>query len=585
MSDTEFQKNVENILSRLKSQTQPFYISYKGQNMGFLQPVGKHDIENPDIIRLLAMWRDEHMDSFPTQFKVTEDGTKKWLKEQVIERPDRILFMVYNSDDVPIGHMGLSSFDYHHRFCEIDNVVRGVPHSKGIMTHALSTLIKFSFDTLKLNFLNLRVFEDKMRAISLYKRCGFSEVKGIPMECITDGENKKFIEIPAGCEKPADRYFVLMNLQRPHGNSPRQILTSGPSISHKEISYVSDAVRNGWNLSWSKYINEFENRFAEYVGTKYAISTSSGTGAIHLSLLAMGIKEGDEAILPDLCWVAAPSAVTYCRARPVFADIDEKTWCLDPKSVEERITDATKVIIPVHTYGYPCDMGSINKIAKENGIFVLEDAAPSAGSMYKGRKTGSLGDIAAFSFQGAKILVTGEGGMIVTDNKEFYERAKFLGDHGRDPKITFWINEIGYKYKMSNIQAALGLAQLERNDGFVEKKRKIFDWYFSRLHDIDGIDFVEEKDGVKTNHWMISVVLSGFPGKRDYLMSKLKEHDIDTRPFFHPNTKFSFFAKYSNPISYYISENGINLPSSVNLTEDDIDFVSDKIRKALMSIT
>ncbi len=582
LEDKEYQNKVETALKGLKIDKNfrlPIYDNEK--TVGCLSPVQADDINDSDVVSLLAEWRQANKDSFPTQFKVTMEGTKKWLDEQVINKSDRILFMVY-SNGKPIGHMGLALFNYHYRFCEIDNVVRGSEDAKGIMTLALNAIIRWAFEELGLSFLSLRVFSDNARAIALYQRCGFLEVKRIPLERIEENDAVKFIEIPYGSMKRPDRYFALMSLQNPHEKpKEKMILTAGPSISEKEVEYVLDAVKNGWNQSWNKYIKEFEKRFAEYTGVKYAMATSSATGALHLSLLALGVKPGDEVILPDLCWVASASAVCYCGAKPVFADISRDTWCLDPVSMEKCITERTKAVIPVHSYGYPCDMNSINKIAKEHGLFVLEDAAPSVGSTYMGKKTGSLGDIAAFSFQGAKILVTGEGGMVVTDNENLYERALFLNGHGRDPNRQFWIKEVGYKYLMSNLQAALGLAQLERVDGFVEKKRRIFSWYHSRLSDIQGLRLVAERDGIKTNHWMTSVVLEGFPGKRSELMIKLKEKGIDTRPFFYPNSGFQFFEKADNPVSYFVAENGINLPSGVNLTEEEVDYIAGNIRNIL----
>lgn len=356
------------------------------------------------------------------------------------------------------------------------------------------------------------------------------------------------------------------------------IPSAGPSISQKEIDYVLDAVENGWYENWNGYIKKFEQKFAEYVGTKYAISTSSCTGAMHLALAALQVKRGDEIIVPETTWIATAAVVTYVGATPVFVDVDRDIWTIDPDSLRKAINKRTKGIIPVHLYGHPANMGEINKIAKEYNLFVLEDAAPSIGAEYRGKKTGGLGDAGAFSFQGAKLLVTGEGGILVTSNDRIYERASFLANQGRDPNITFFIKEIGYKYRMSNIQAALGLAQLERIDELIGKKRQIYEWYKSRLQGVRGIKLSMEKDWAKSIHWMSSIVLEDtFPLERERLRAKLKEKNIDTRPIFPPMSSFPMFEKANNPVAEFVGRRGINLPTPLNLTEEQADYVSENI--------
>lgn len=311
------------------------------------------------------------------------------------------------------------------------------------------------------------------------------------------------------------------------------IHSAGPSITQKEIDYVTDAVKNGWYENWSGYINKFEKKFSEYIGTKYAIPTSSCTGALHLALAALNLHDGDEVIVPDTTWIATAAVVKYVNATPVFVDVDKDTWTISPESTEKAITERTKAIIPVHLYGHPANMDPIMKIAEEHNLYVIEDAAPSIGARYKGKRTGNFGDASAFSFQGAKLMVTGEGGMLVTSNDKIYERASFLANQGRDPHIPFWIREIGLKYKMSNIQAALGLAQLERIDELIEKKRNIYSWYKARLNDLNGIQFSVEEEWAKSIHWMTSIVLGEtVPIERDELRRKLLEKGIDTRPIF-----------------------------------------------------
>jgi len=367
-------------------------------------------------------------------------------------------------------------------------------------------------------------------------------------------------------------------------NNRKMILTAGPSITEKEIDYVSDAVKNGWNENWNGYITKFEKAFAAFAGCRHALATSSCTGAMHLALLALGVGAGDEVIMPDLAWVATANAVKYVGAEPVMVDVLDDTWCLDPEKVKKAVNKKTKAIAPVHLYGHPCEMDEINAIAKENGIFVMEDAAQAIGSLYKDKRPGSLGDVGCFSFQGAKTLVTGEGGMLVTDSDELYEKARFYNNHGRDPKGSFWILEVGYKYKISNIQAALGLAQLERVGELTGKKRQIYKWYSERLKDVPGIRLNFERDYVKSNYWMTSMVLDKkFSVSRDGLMKALREkYLIDSRTFYYPMSEFKpFKSSFGNPVAKKLSGDGINLPSGHNLTEDHVDYIAKSIKEML----
>ncbi len=360
----------------------------------------------------------------------------------------------------------------------------------------------------------------------------------------------------------------------------KTILTAGPSITQKEIDYVLDAVKNGWNFHFNDYVEKFEQAFAKYLGVKYAMTTSSGTGALHLSLLAMGIGEGDEVILPEISAVASANVVTYVRAKPIFVDVEKDTWCIDPQSFRKAITKRTKAVMPVHIYGHPANMGEINKIAKENGLFVLEDACPSLGATFEGKKTGSLGDMAAFSFQGAKIVVTGEGGMLATNNSKLFEKVAYIANLGRDRKRgAFWHTLIGYKYKMSNLQAALGLGQLERVESLIKRKRRIFEWYYKKLGAIESLSMNTEKPWARNVYWMSSIVIDRkLSITRDDFMNELKIKMIDTRPFFFP---FSMLPMYKtnvdNPVAYHIGLKGINLPSGVNLTKEEVDYISAQI--------
>ena len=252
-----------------------------------------------------------------------------------------------------------------------------------------------------------------------------------------------------------------------------KIAINKPSITELEIGYVNDAIRNGWGSKCYDYIYRFEKQFAQYLGSKFSLATSSCTGAIHLALMSLGIKAGDEVIAPDITWIASIEPILYIGAKPILVDVLPDTWCIDPEKVEAAITKKTKAIIVVHLYGNVVEMDEIMAIAKRHNLPVIEDAAEGLGSEYKGMKTGSIGDIGVFSFHGTKTISTGEGGILVTNREEVFQRAKILNDHGRDPRIgkTFWMAEYGYKYKMSNLQAAMGCAQIERADDLINKKR------------------------------------------------------------------------------------------------------------------
>jgi perosamine synthetase len=353
----------------------------------------------------------------------------------------------------------------------------------------------------------------------------------------------------------------------------KKIPITQPSITELEIEYVNDAIKNGWGAKCYDYINSFEKSFATYQNSAYSLATSSCTGAIHLALLALGVKAGDEVIVPEITWIASVEPVLYIGAKPVFVDVLYDSWCIDPKKVEEAITPKTKAIIVVHLYGNLVEMEAIMAIAKKYGLVVLEDAAEGLGSEYKGKKAGSIADAGVFSFHGTKTMTTGEGGMIVTDRHDLYERVKVLNDHGRNPKIgkTFWMEEYGYKYKLSNLQAALGCAQISRMNDLVQKKRKIFNLYKELLADESLFQFNLELPGTKNSYWMPTVVFAkSLNIDREKLFANFKEKNIDARPFFYPLSSLPMFeAIKENSVSYDLYMRGIILPSYHDITPDD----------------
>jgi perosamine synthetase len=363
------------------------------------------------------------------------------------------------------------------------------------------------------------------------------------------------------------------------------IPVSEPSITQKEIDYVLDALKSGWVSSIGGYINKFETGFAAFVGTKYALCVSNGTVALHLALLACGLKPGDEVIVPDLTFIATANAVTYTGATPVIVDIDPETWCISPEEIKKAVTPKTKAIIPVHLYGHPADMDPILDIARKHNLFVIEDCAEAHGAEYKGRKVGSFGQFGTFSFYGNKIITTGEGGMLTTDDEELFKRAKFLKDHAMSPAKRYWHTEVGYNYRMTNLQAALGVAQLERINELIEKKRQIFNWYKEFLCEVDGIRLNPEKEWAKNVFWMVCLILDkNFGISRDELIVRLKEKGIDTRPFFYPMSEMPMYkggTNYDSPTAKALSENGINLPSGSNLTEKEVKWIAENVKKTI----
>jgi|SRR5271157_1643662 len=373
-----------------------------------------------------------------------------------------------------------------------------------------------------------------------------------------------------------------------------RIPVSGPWITQKEIDYVTDAAAHAWYSNANMYHARFEKAFADYLGVRFAMALPSCTSAIHLSLLALGVGPGDEVIVPEVTWIASAAPVTYVGATPVFADVDPMTWCLSAESFQACVTPSTKTVIPVDLYGNMPDMGAIREVARRHGIAIVEDAAQAIGSEYEGKKAGSFGDTGVYSFHGSKTLTTGEGGMLVTNREDIYQRALVLRDHGRKPGDRMFCNsEIAFKYKMSSMQAALGLAQLERIEELVQRKRQIFRWYADNLADIDDIKLNYEAPDTKNTYWMVTVIWDPkSPLRKERLMELLSEENIDSRPFFHPLSSLPAYtqseqaraARARNGVAYSISPYGLNLPSGLNMTEEKVVCVCAALKEILSRV-
>ncbi len=556
-----------------------------GENEGYLVPICRVHVEDEELLSKLTIWRNEHKYVYPSQFTATPESTKSWMTSRLLDVPDRILFLVENKFGKTVGHLGfangLSMVKQNKSYLEIDNVVRGVKSGdQGLMAKALQSLLAWAEEKLMPEEIFLRVFSDNEKAIQFYLKNSFVKDVRLPLTKDVRSDGTYYSDAKPGASVDAE--FLKMIFKRPQREIGKEmILTAGPSISALETYYAYDAAKTGWNNKWSFYIKKFEHEFAQYVGTQYAISTSSCTGALHLALLALGVGPGDEVIVPDITWVATANAIAYTGATPIFADIKKDTWCMDPESVKKLITAKTKAIMPVHLYGHATDMVEIMKIANEHKLFVVEDAAPAIGATVQGRKVGSFGDFAAFSFQGAKLTVTGEGGMLVTNNKELYNKVYSLWDQGRDLSKTFWINETGWKYKMSNVQAAIGLGQLQRVEELIYAKRRIFSWYHDRLKDVKNVRLCCEPENTRSIYWMSSLqVLPESKLTRDQLRDELKKRNIDTRPVFPAISQYPIWKKpqATQSVSKEIGDTAINLPSGVCLKEDQIDYICRAIR-------
>jgi perosamine synthetase len=547
--------------------------------VGYLSSFSQLDLNDPSKISKLTLWRNENKNVYPTRFLASPESTSNWFQKLVLENPNRILFWIIDLNQNLVGHVGITknsevNFEY-----ELDNVIRGNVSTPGIMSFSIKRIEEWVEAEFSVEHLHLKVMESNTNAIEFYKKMGYESVGRIGLR---EETQDKIIKLVPGT--PEVDAFILMT-KNIIESRPKQdkILTAGPTISTLEISFVNDAVRNGWNNNHSDYINKFESEFANFVGSKFAMATSSCTGALHLSLLALGIKEGDEVIVPEVTWVATASAVRYVGATPVFADIDPRTWTISLQSIKDLVTEKTKAIIPVHLYGYAANLIEISDFAKSMGIFVVEDAAPAIGTKIGNKFAGAIGDIGCYSFQGAKMLVTGEGGMLVTNDEDLYKKAKKIQDHGRKPG-TFWIEELGFKYKMSNIQAALGLAQLYRADNQIFRKQRINSWYKEGLKEIKGITFQEELVGTESICWMSSIKIgNSITITRDEVISKLLEKGIDSRPVFPAISQYPFWnvKNTPKPIAKEIGDRSVNLPSGVNLSKNSIDYVISSLHEIL----
>ena len=553
-----------------------------------LLPVSFCHCNDDFLIKNLTKWRNIYKHTFPNQFEATFDSTKNWLLKNLLENKNKILFLVIDNKGDCHGHIGLNIIDPEKRIIEIDNVMRWEDSKPGLFSHVLKNLIIWVNKTFLVESLCLRVLDDNEKAIKFYEKNNFVIEKKIPLVKIEKDSHISFIECDENKnDGKINKFFLKMIYAPPKYINKDLILTAGPSISSREAFYSYDAALNGWNRNWSKYLTTLENKFAEYIGVKHALATSSCTGALQIALMSLGIGKGDEVIVPDQTWVATAAAVKYVGAIPIFADIEIDTWNIDSNSIEHLINKNTKAIICVHMYGHPTRMDNILKIAKKYNLKLVEDAAPAIGAEWRNQKCGSFGDFSAFSFQGAKLMVTGEGGMLLTNNTGLYEKAKKIWDQGRNPNKVFWIDGEGVKFKMSNIQAAIGLGQLERINELIELKRRIFSWYSEGLSSLNQIQLNREVKNAKSIYWMSSLYIKEeFDFSRDKLISYLRSKNIDSRPVFPAISQYPIWPRDQKPqpIAYKVGQRSLNLPSGVTRTKEEILYICDEIKGFFNSI-
>jgi perosamine synthetase len=364
----------------------------------------------------------------------------------------------------------------------------------------------------------------------------------------------------------------------------RFIPVAAPVLAGNEEAYVLDCLRTTWISSNGEYIGRFERAFAEFCGVRHALSCSNGTVALHLALMAAGAGPGDEVLVPALTFVATANAVTYCGARPVFVDVDPETWNIDAGQIEARVTERTRGIVVVHLYGQPVDMDAVLAVARRHDLFVIEDAAEAHGARYRGRTVGALAGLGTFSFYGNKIITTGEGGMVVTDDDVMAAQIRQLKGQGMDPDRRYWFTMVGYNYRLTNVAAAIGLAQLERADWHMQRRREVASWYQEDLAGVPGISWQAEQLWTRHAYWMFTIQVDEAAADRDQVMARLAERGIETRPVFYPLHTLPPYRMSGGgdfPVAERVARRGINLPTWSGLTRDDIHYIASCLRESL----
>lgn len=354
-----------------------------------------------------------------------------------------------------------------------------------------------------------------------------------------------------------------------------------PDFWGDELKFVKQALKSTW-ISGGPYVDQLEARFSQILGKKYALAVSNGTTAIHLAYLGLDIKPGDEVIVPGFCFQAAANIALHVGAKPVFAEVDKDTWCLDPVDLEKKITNKTKAIVPVHTYGNVCELDAILNIAQSKKIKIIEDCAESLFSKYKGKYSGIFGHVNTFSFQATKTITTGEGGLVVTDDDELAGKMMLYRSHGMNrQKVIYWHELPGHNFRLTNLQAALGVAQFDKRNKIIKERKRVFTIYLKYLSGIDGITLQKIEVNVDPVIWAVAIKLDpkAFPQGRDKVMRQMKEIFIETRPGFYASSSLDIYYKHKLKVSEEISKNSMSLPSFPTLKKEQIEFICDRLIK------
>ena len=399
---------------------------------------------------------------------------------------------------------------------------------------------------------------------------------GTPLEAIMErmSEAIKYIPVTDDAGKVMD-YVAFAGAMR--------LPVAAPSFSGNELRYVTECVLTSWISSRGRFVSEFEQLFAKFVGVKHAIAVTNGTAALHLGLVLANVGPGDEVIVPTLTFIATANAVRYTGATPVFVDSEPRTWNMDPEDVARKVTARTRTIIPVHLYGHPADMDPILDLAGQRGLWVIEDAAEAHGALYKGQRVGGLGRIGCFSFFGNKIVTTGEGGMLVTDDDEIAERARMLQAHGMSPNRKYWHDAVGFNYRLTNLQAAIGVAQMEQIDTFLDRRARLGALYASLLNSA-RLELPVQAPWAQRVNWLYTVLVrDGLD--RDRLIAALQENGVESRPVFYPiHLMPPYAAGQRFPVAESIARRGISLPSSASLSDSEIEKVCAVLKRCLEAI-
>ena len=357
----------------------------------------------------------------------------------------------------------------------------------------------------------------------------------------------------------------------------RQIMVLQPDIGEQEISNVLECVTSGWISSQGRFIGVFEKAFSDYLGGGHALAVSNGTVALQLAMTTLGIGRGDEVIVPNFTFGASLNAIIHAGATPILADVEAETWTIDLAELKKLITPRTKAVMPVHIYGQPARLDEIKAIAYENGLFVIEDCAEALGATYKNRRVGLDGDCTCFSFFANKSITTGEGGMVVFKDAEMAQRARILRDHGMSPQKRYWHDYAGFNFRMTNMQAAIGVAQMERIDEFISRKKAIFKTYDSSLSKIEGVSLLPKNDWSENSYWLYTLILNGYDiAVRDQLINNLEYRGLDARPGFYPMHQMAPYREFGHgdyPVSSCLSANSVSLPCSIGLSNEEVTHI------------